>query len=309
MIVIGSEALRKHGIETGRKRLDVDVIGEYDEIVEWTKRKFGPLKACYPVSDGKKLVCKTDKMIVEGEITWDDSNAAQLRDLILNDAGTMYEKSPDGYVVPSVNLLYMLKMSHRYLRNSPHFIKTMRDIQQLRLFGAKIEPAHEEFYKERMRVTYDYGHPKLDQSKKDFFSDDGIKYVYDHDSIHEAVKHMPRPAYNYYKPDENEVYCSKELFFANQEHVRLYGGLEEAYVLALERSQIPFPGKKTPQWSFDFALMKVCTSITSGWFREFCWENYDKIRDLYDPEYVNRFWKAVEAGIVKHHDPQQRQYG
>jgi hypothetical protein len=309
MIVIGSEALRAHGIEIGRKKLDVDVIGEYDEIVEWTTRKFGPLKACYPVSGGSKLVCKTDKMIVEGEITWDDSNAAQLRDLIRNDPGTMYEKSPDGYVVPSVDLLYMLKMSHRYLRNSPHFIKTMRDIQMLRLFGAKIRPEHEEFYKERMRVTYDYGHPKLDQSKKDFFSDDGIKYVYDHDSIHEAVKQLEKPAYNYYKPNENEVNCSKDLFYAAPEMVRLLGGLEESYVLALERSQIPFGDKWTPQRSFDFALMKVCTSITSGWFREFCWENYDKIRDLYDPNYVTRFWQAVEDGIVIHHDPQQRVYG
>ena len=308
MIVIGSEALRVHGIDTGRKRLDIDVVGEYDEIVAYAKMK-GDIKACYPTNEGKKLVVKTDKIIIEGEITWPDSNAEALANLIRNDPGTIVSRDLVGTTIPSVDLLYMLKMSHRYLRNSPHFIKTMRDIQQLRLFGAKIDPAHEEFYKERMRVTYDYGHPKLDQTKKDFFSDDGIKYVYDHDSIHEAVKHMPRPAYNYYKPDENEVYCSKELFFANQEHVRLYGGLEEAYVLALERSQIPFPNHWSPRKSFDFALMKVCTSITSGWFREFCWENYDKIRDLYDDRYVERFWQAVEAGIVKHHDPQQRVYG
>jgi len=308
MIVIGSEALRKHGIETGLKKLDIDVVGEYDEIVEFAKQ-FGNIRACYPVSDGNKLVVKTDTMIVEGEITWEGSNAAQLRDLILNDPGTAIEKRPNGYVIPSVNLLYMLKMSHRYLRNSPHFIKTMRDIQMLRLFGAKIEERHEAFYKERMRVTYDYGHPKLDQSKKDFFSDDGIKYVYDHDSIHEAVKHLEKPAYNYYKPDENEVFCSKDLFFEAPEMVRLLGGLEESYVLALERSQIPFPGKWTAQRSFDFALMKVCTSITSGWFREYCWENYDKIRDLYDDKYVDRFWQAVEDGVVKHFDVQQRVYG
>jgi biotin operon repressor len=308
MIVIGSEALRKHGIETGRRKLDIDVVGEYDDIVEFAKQ-FGNIRACYPVSDGNKLVVKTDTMIVEGEITWEGSNAAQLRDLILNDPGTAIEKRPNGYVIPSVNLLYMLKMSHRYLRNSPHFLKTMRDIQMLRLFGAKIEERHEEFYKERMRVTYDYGHPKLDQSKKDFFSDDGIKYVYDHDSIHEAVKQLDRPAYTYYKPDQSEVNCSKDMFFSAPEMVRLLGGLEESYVLALERSQIPFPGKWTPQRSFDFALMKVCTSITSGWFREYCWENYDKIRELYDDTYVDRFWQKVEEGVVIHHDPQQRVYG
>src|SRR6185437_2136772 len=301
MIVIGSEAIRKHGVLVERRKLDIDVVGEYDEIVEFAKQ-CGNIKACYPIDDGKKLVVKTDRIIVEGEITWEDSNAAQLRDLILNDPYTTYEKRPNGFVIPSLNLLYMLKMSHRYLRNSPHFLKTMRDIQMLRARGAKIEKSHEEFYQERMRVTYDYGHPKLDQSKKDFFSDDGIKYVYDHDSIHEAMKHLEKPAYNYYKPDENEVFCSKDLFFAAPEMVRLLGGLEESYVLALERSQIPFIGRWTPRRSFEFALMKVCTSITSGWFREYCWENYDKILDLYDDGYVDRFWRAVEAGEVKHFD-------
>jgi len=44
---------------------------------------------------------------------------------------------------------------------------------------------------------------------------------------------------------------------------------------------------------FEMALMKVCTSITSGWFREYAWENYQKVLDLYDSlgedDYVKRF--------------------
>src|ERR1700740_889971 len=130
MIVIGSEALRKHGIENGRRRLDIDVVGEYDEIVEFAKQ-YGAIKSCYPIDDGKKLVVKTEKIIVEGELVWDgddECSATQLRDLILNDPGTAWEKRPNGWVIPSVNVIYMLKMSHRYLRNSPHLIKTMRDI-------------------------------------------------------------------------------------------------------------------------------------------------------------------------------------
>jgi hypothetical protein len=308
MILIGSEALRMLGIPVDRKRLDIDVVGEYDDIVKFANFK-GKIKSCYPVDGGKKLVVKTDNIIIEGELTWPESNAAALEALILNDPDTICSRDFIGSVVPSLDVLYMLKMSHRYLRNSPHFLKTMRDIQMLRAAGAKIKPEHEEFYKERMRVTYDYGHPKLDTSKDNFFKGDGVKYTYDHDSIHEAVKHLEKPAYNYYKPDENDVYCSKDLFFEAPEMVRLLGGLEEAYVLALERSQIPFPGMWTPERSFDFALMKVCTSITSGWFREFCWENYDKIRELYDPAYVTRFWQAVEDGVVIHYDPQQRVYG
>jgi hypothetical protein len=308
MILIGSEALRARGIMVERTRYDIDVIGEYDAIVDYAKFK-GNIKSCYPVDSGKKLVVKTDKIIIEGELTWPDSNAAALEALILNDPDTIYARDLVGSTIPSLDVLYMLKMSHRYLRNSPHFMKTMRDIHMLRAAGAKIRPEHEEFYKERMRVTYDYKHPKLAVTKDNFFKGDGVTYIYDHDSIHEAVKHLAKPAYNYYKPDENDVYCSKDLFYEAPEMVRLLGGLEESYVLALERSQIPFPGKMKPEESFDFALMKVCTSITSGWFREFCWEHYDDIRDLYDPNYVTRFWQAVEDGIVMHYDPQQRVYG
>ncbi len=80
---------------------------------------------------------------------------------------------------------------------------------------------------------------------------------------------------------------------------RLYGVLEEAYVLALERSQIPFAGKVTPRQSFDIAIEKVCTSITSGWFREFAWENYDKVVELYRDDYVEKFKAGVDKGIVK----------
>jgi hypothetical protein len=46
-------------------------------------------------------------------------------------------------------------------------------------------------------------------------------------------------------------------------------------VLAIERSLVPHPGKKTPEQAYLMALEKVCTSITSGWFREFAWENYE----------------------------------
>jgi hypothetical protein len=50
--------------------------------------------------------------------------------------------------------------------------------------------------------------------------------------------------------------------------------------------------------SFLKALEKVCTSITSGWWREFAWENYEAALAMHDRNYVDRFWKAVEAGTV-----------
>jgi hypothetical protein len=192
----------------------------------------------------------------------------------------------------------MLKMSHRYLKDSPHFLKTMRDIHFMRKHGAVIQPEHEAFYKLRRAETYNYNHPKLNTSKADFFQDVEI-YQYEHDTIHEAMKHLDKPAYSYFKHDQSEVFCDKGLFFSGDETIRLCSVLEETYVLALERSQIPHGKRVSPGWSFDKALEKVCTSITSGWFREYAWENYDKIQDMYDPNYVKRFHQGVESGVVK----------
>jgi hypothetical protein len=107
---------------------------------------------------------------------------------------------------------------------------------------------------------------------------------------------MERPAYSYYS--NAEVMCSKKLWDNCSYDIKLFGALEEIYVLALERSQIPFRGKTDPKKSFEMAAMKVCTSITSGWFREFCWENYDAIIKAYDENYATKFWEKVDRGEV-----------
>jgi hypothetical protein len=127
----------------------------------------------------------------------------------------------------------------------------------------------------------------------------GVWQKWDHDSVHLAVKHLDKPAYEYFKPEDSEVMVSKEMWDVLPETIKLYAVLEEAYVLALERSLIPFPNRKTPKEAFDMALMKVCTSITSGWFREFSWESYDKVQALYNDNYVDKFQYGVDNEIVK----------
>jgi hypothetical protein len=201
----------------------------------------------------------------------------------------------------------MLKMSHRFKKNSTHFAKTMADIKLLRwhlALGALpvLSKEQKKWLKKREKETYNYKHPRLSNvTKKEFFNDDGIDYRFDHDSIHEAIKRLERPAYDYFKDDTQEVATSRELFEACNLTIRLTAVLEEAYVLSLERCIIPYDVKEPARrrWAFDYALEKVCTSITSGWFRDFAWENYQNVKDMYDPEYVERFFNAVERGEVK----------
>jgi hypothetical protein len=300
VVIIGSVALSSHTFNL-RTPVDTDLVCTYEALQQYLKQ--WNIIAQYPISKGKKIFAKTSMgHIFEAEIAWENSIAEKLIKLVEDDKDTIYNEANNLIVLtPSLDVLYMLKMSHRFLKNSPHFLKTMRDIQLMRKIGAKIRPEHQTFYKERQKETYNYSHPKLDVKKDEFFDSDKNKIVmvYDHDSIHEAVKHLAKPAYTYYQKDNEEVACSKEKFFAVDESVRLYGVLEEAYVLALERSQIPFKEKVDPYKSFCIALMKISTSITSGYFRTFCWENYDKALAMYNSNYVLNFWDKVKSGVVK----------
>jgi hypothetical protein len=300
--IIGSRAMN-HWVskEHQREPNDFDIIGTYDEIEAFINhiKRFEKVKAQYPTDAGKKIFIKTDKRIIEAEVAWDKSNGAWLHELINRDGVAVNIDGFDMMVCPFL-LLYTLKMSHRYLKDSPHFLKTMRDIQMARTYGATIPECYEEFYKERQRIQYAYKLPKLNQKKDTFFSGDGIDYEYDHDSLHEALKFMDNPAYTYYA--DGEVWSSKEKFHACSEDVKLFGVLEESLVLACERSQLAFNPAPDARWSFEYALFKVCTSITSGFFREYAWENYDAVVALYEKigtNYAERAKAGIESGIVK----------
>jgi len=302
MLLIGSKALKHYSnryINSNVKRSwDNDFICTYDEFVNF-KNKFPYPKTVIPYNHGKTLVLKSPKGIWEFEIAWEDSTAEKLLKLVKENN---LSDTVNGMDIANPNVIFTLKKSHRYLKDSPHFMKTMLDYRYLRdKLDCVVPEKLTDWYKEREKETYWYSHPKLNQSKDMFFNKTESYNIFDHDTVHLAVKHLDRPAYEYFKPENSEVQCSKKMFFEADEMTRLYSVVEESYVLALERSQIPNKDKPiwTPRQSFEYALMKVSTSITSGWFRQYCYEHYFDAIKLYDDTYVERFWEAVNNGIVK----------
>lgn len=294
--LIGSGALKFRQLRDNNGH-DLDLLGDLDTVMDRFKEWGLKGSACYPLS-GSKWFYRADGDIVEAEIAWSGSTGKKLLDIIENDPDT---SNAGDWLIPSIHVLLALKLSHRYLRNSPHFLKTMDDIHLLRLAGAVVKPWALEWLPQREKETYNYVHPKLNVSKQDFFSGDAVGYVYDHDDVHEAVKHLASPAYTYFKADGADVYTDHVKFLHCSRNIQLFAVLEEAYVLAIERSLVPFPGVLTPAAAFLKALEKVCTSITSGWFREFAWENYFAVIDLYREDYWYRFELAVKRGLVRPH--------
>jgi hypothetical protein len=298
--LIGSAALKRNGVHL-REAGDIDLVGTYKETSAWIRGSYpGQVRELLPTNEGKKLVARiTDGTIIDVDLVWPGNSAEALLKLIVDEV-----EPQDGLYVAPVDVCMMLKQTHRFRKNSPHFLKTRRDLLALRDMGVEFPERHREFYTRRLRETLDYAHPVLNRNKESFFSDDGVGYVYDHDTIHLAVMLHDKPAYEFFKADAAEVFCSKDLFNALPQDIKVAAVYEESCVLAVERCMVPFENQD-PERAFLMALEKVCTSITSGWFREFSWEHYDQAVALYHSQvlagrsYYDLFKKGLEAGIVK----------
>jgi hypothetical protein len=282
MIILGSHSIQ-HIL--GRESKDIDVLATLPDFQDY-------LGVNPTVVDKDHVFAKKGNQIFDCELIWDSGLGLELARLILSHSQTRFDQDLKAWI-PNLNILYMLKMTHRFKKNSPHFRKTMNDIHLMRKAGAIIEPAHMDFFKRRQKETLYYEHPNLNRSKDEFFNPEDNYMVYDHDSIHLTVALYGQPAYESYKTQGNEVLTSRKMFETCPKHLQLAGVYEEAAVLALERHQIP--NRFAPHYlhSAQIALEKVCTSITSGHFREFAWENYDNVLHMFRnlPNFVENFHK------------------
>ena len=298
MILIGSRALFLRCSQALLRRpKDFDFVATMDEAQAWIEKnasKIG-MTTTYPEKDGKKLIAEGSTNVEFDIVQPGNSNELMVKLVEGNEESI---DTPFGWV-PSLDMLFTIKTSHRYLKNSPHFWKNVADYHIMKRLGATVRPEYQEFLKLREAETYVYKHPKLNQGKDTFFADDGLKYEVEHDDIHESVKRFDKPAYRYYMKDGAEVQCDKEKFFACPREIQLAGIVEEAATLAIERSLIPHPGVWAPEYAWRFALSKVCSSITSGWFREFGYENLPDIIKLYPTGYWEKFQQDRASGLVR----------
>lgn len=301
MILIGSRALLLRAPQLlTRQPADFDFVCTQLGFELWLKDnedKIRPQKIYAEDSEHFHKIIVIGNSNCEFEIIQPGKSSELLFWLVKDDPDTL---ATDFGLVPNIDMLFTIKSSHKYLKNSPHFWKTLLDYHILKHAGAKVREEYQEFFKLRQAETYSYKHPKLNQGKDTFFADDNITYVYDHDTIHQSVAMFDGiPAYTRYMKDGAEVQCDKNKFFACPREIQLAGVVEEAAVLAIERSLVPHPGVWTPKFAWRFALAKVCSSITSGWFREFAYENALEVLKLYPANYWEKFQADVKSGLVR----------
>jgi len=294
MILIGSRALALRAPTIlSREPLDFDFIATQHEVAAFIEERL-PERIEHPKPG--KIVCHVRGVPCEFELIKEGGSTAMLVELLKSDADTV--ETSFG-LLPSLDLLFTIKKSHRFLKNSPHFWKTVQDYHKMKHVGAVVRPEYKAFLKTREEETYTYAHPKLNVGKTDFFKDDQVGYEWDHDSIHRAITELDKPAYRNFMVDEAEVMTSKKKFMGLPEKLQLLSHVEEAAVLAIERSLVPHPGAMTEKQAWTFALAKLLSSISSGWWRAWGYENVFKILKLYPEGYYERFQAGVSAGTVR----------
>lgn len=299
-LLIGSAAHSPHeGIVCPA---DFDFIGTTESIGKLFKTTIfsgDKVKERYPTSGNHIVQRYKDGVILEAEYAFKDSSAEAILEWAHDARAQRYQ---DYYYIAHPELCWMLKESHKY-KPSVHFEKTRRDVIAYRrnnkckgLLDSEaffMKKGLFDILKQREEETY-RAPVKLKVSKDEFFSDDGVPYIIDHDLIHEIVALGTKPAYTHILKDGEAVYCDKELWDDVSEGIKQNCVVEEAMAIALERAVIPFDllGKVDDEKSariFKRALQCICTDLCSGWFREYAWENYDKILSRFHTIEQNSF--------------------
>lgn len=302
MIIVGSKALLQHFPNINREVNDIDIIGNGSDIT-------------YLINLLNPEVIKTTEYItslinINRSGIYDKNNV----EILNSDASESlrnyveYEnnnKIDSNIKFASKEVLFSLKKSHI---NFPiKFDKHIKDYSILYddLGGVDILKDNTKLnFKETENRVGKLKTPSLNKSTKMFFdqSNGYVKSFFIHDDIHKVMSHYDRPIYERMQKTADLAKCEKSMWELLSFEEKCKCVLEEAYVISLERKILPsiLGGEKwiSNNDAFNWSLMRICTTLCSGWFREFATNNYFRIKEYYNEDYVYKFLTAYNNGEI-----------
>lgn len=305
MLLVGSASM-KIWYPNYRHPKDIDIIATLGEIQSFHQWNRGSIEYLIPKPSGKFKCRLQTGLSIEFEVPY---KGTSVRDLLTysEKCPTMYSSSFDnrfwwvGRIAgPEVNLL--LKASH--VHQPIHWNKTIRDYHFLKSVGVHIPDELKPILSLRKKEVDQRVQNKvnLNMSNEEFFNQYNINRYYIHDDVHRAISYYEKPMFEILKRDQSKALIDRDLFENLNYSDRLRTVREEAYVIALERVIIPAQKKEIivdPRKAFEYALFRICTTLTKGWFREFAIENWHVIRE-YEKDYVDNFNDAIIRGAIRH---------
>jgi len=298
MLIVGSKALKFHFPKFPRSARDIDVIGFKSDL----DYLFDLLQPLTMIKSEDTVLLKD----IKNKTDIFDSDSVELLLADNSESLQKYLEYDEGNLFASVEVLYSLKKSHI------HFpIKFKKHIHDFCFLNDKVdnidvlEHITKLNYLETEKRLGKLRTPSLNKSVTEFFgqSDAYVKSYFVHDDIHKVMAHYDKPLYEKLQNDKTLAKCDLPKWVILSYEDKCKCVLEEAYVIALERKILPmlFGGGKgfTSDEAFDWALMRICTTLCSGWFREFATKNYFIIKLLYNPNYVENFLLSLQEEKIK----------
>lgn len=232
----------------------------------------------------KKILGHTDEMKFEIEIAPKDGHRS---------ANAILKACKSDSVVAPLSLLEVIKTSHMVF--SKNFRKHMADLHLIRdrlhrkdayMEPNRSQPLVEIMYLRRIEHCLVFGvpgfHINLNKTNAEFLETDSViytdKYIL-HDDLHLKTCFGKVPAYDNLRLDKSKAMMYKGLFDKASTQVRLNCVREEAMTIALERYLLPGRSKDA-QDAYEQALLRVCTTLTKGWFREFAINSHFLVKTI-----------------------------
>lgn len=275
MILTGSRALSYY---LGEDLYKVDSDGDIDLIC--SEKELNKLGLSFNGSDSVRY--QKFEFINEESLNNNKINGDSTKRYWIIDKGLIQ------FSICTLEELYAQKRSHiwrskKFARDMIAMQKIINLLKQNNKFP--LQNKSQDILDERIKLTKKmFGDrvPSLNKSNKDFFNDNVVKH-FEHDDIHLIMAHYDRPLYERLKHQDKVdlAFCSKDLWNKLSYEDKVKCVQEECYVIAVERYVIPrymngdrFPPEKI---TFYLALERVCTTLTSGYFRDFAIDNWEEI--------------------------------
>jgi hypothetical protein len=304
MLIVGSKALNYHFPQYNREVRDIDIIGTSDDI-KYLIKTLSPEKVLdnHNITSLLNIQNPNDFFNTKNVEILNSDNSEALKEYIKYEIDN--GNSGIGLRYASPEVLLSLKKSHIHFPIKFH--KHIKDYNFLidTLKEDKLHTITKINFKETELRYGKLKTPSLKKSTRKFFdqSEGYVKYFYVHDDIHKVMSHYDRPIYEDMQTNSESAWCQKELWdnFSFEKKAKCV--LEEAYVIALERKIIPMlngvgdlvSSKKALEW----ALMRICTTLCSGWFRQFATDNYTNISKYINYQYVEKFLESEQMGKIR----------
>jgi hypothetical protein len=205
------------------------------------------------------------------------------------------------YVVTPVGLAFV-KRSHLWRdlgfdKHITHWNKHLQPLAQSYLQTV----TSDDYLQRRTTATmqmFQQGHPKLNQTVEKFF-DDAVTKKYSHDWLHELYAHHDKPLYTRLQTNPELAWCEKDKWDSFSFDDKIKCVQEEAYVIATERFLVPSGWDYPERLAYFNAVKKICTTLCSGWFRDFAIDNHQLICSSFDAQKVKSVVEYIQRNELK----------